>query len=352
VKERLTALKERLLRFGPKVGFPIFYLFSFVLFCSWTFPYERVKERIIASYNAGQRAGGSQQELRIDDIGSSFITGVKLRGIRLVNPPADPAKSPSELKIDQASMRISLFGLLVGNKNVSYKIEGLGGSVDGFYNDHGSQRALEVNLDSVDIGQVTPLVDAIGLPLEGSLSGSVTLEMDPEKPSKTNGAIALEVRDLAVGDGKAKIKGTLALPKLNVGTLTLTGEAKDGTLAVKKLSAGGKDLELVGDGRVMMRESAMESGVDLSVRFKINDVYRAKNDVTKSLFGAPGSNAPALFELADMKIKQSKRADGFYAWHVRGQLGRPDFLPAGTSMPSSPFGGPTPPFGAPRSSGP
>jgi hypothetical protein len=65
------------------------------------------------------------------------------------------------------------------------------------------------------------------------------------------------------------------------------------------------------------------------VRFRINDVYRAKNDITKSLFGAPGSSAPALFELADPKVKQSKRADGFYSWSARGPLGRLEFIPKG-----------------------
>lgn len=63
-----------------------------------------------------------------------------------------------------------------------------------------------------------------------------------------------------------------------------------------------------------------DSLCDATIRFKINDAYRTKSDVTKSLFGAPGSNAPALFELANPKIKQAKRADGFYGWTLRGPL--------------------------------
>ena len=137
------------------------------------------------------------------------------------------------------------------------------------------------------------------------------------------------MKDLAVGDGKAKIKGALALPKLDVGTLTLAAEAKDGTLQITKLVAGGKDVEVQGDGRITMRDGASDSLADAQVRFKVNDGYRNKSDITKSLFGAPGSKAPALFELADPKVKQSKRADGFYAWTLRGPLGRLEFIPAG-----------------------
>ena len=102
---------------------------------------------------------------------------------------------------------------------------------------------------------------------------------------------------------------------------------KDGALKITKLAAGGKDVELQGDGRITMRDSTGESLCDANVRFKINDAYRAKNDITKSLFGAPGSKAPALFELADPKIRQSKRADGYYGFSVRGPLGNPEFLP-------------------------
>ncbi|HEX4627831.1 MAG TPA: hypothetical protein VH137_03495, partial [Gemmatimonadales bacterium] len=108
----------------------------------------------------------------------------------------------------------------------------------------------------------------------------------------------------------------------------------------------GKDLEVQGDGRITMREIATDSLLDLQVRFRINDAYRSKSEVTKSLFGAPGSSAPALFELADPKIKQAKRPDGFYGWSLRGPLSRPDFFPAGGS------GAPMPPlnsaFGLPK----
>src|SRR5439155_3274698 len=47
--------KERIKKFAPWVGFPIFYLFCLVLFASWTFPYDKLKERIVLSYNQQQR---------------------------------------------------------------------------------------------------------------------------------------------------------------------------------------------------------------------------------------------------------------------------------------------------------
>jgi type II secretion system protein N len=351
VKERLILLGKRFL---PKIGYPLVYVFCLILFCSWTFPYAKLKDRIIHGFNAQQRSSGSKDELEIEDMGSSFITGVKMKGVRIAGAPAEPGKTPSEMKIDEVTARISLLPLLIGNRDVSFHAKAFGGSVDGSFDDHGEkEKDFAAKIDSVDVGQLTPLVDAIGLPMEGTVSGSIQIEMPEGKASKANGTVSIETDGLAVGDGKAKLKGALALPRVNVGALTLTGEAKDGVLKISKVSAGGKDVEIQGDGRIQLRESAMESTCDLNVRFKINDAYRTKSDVTKSLFGAPGSNAPALFELADARVKQSKRPDGFYGWRARGMLARLDFTPstAGGAVPSLGAGTPAPTFSPPGAKG-
>jgi type II secretion system protein N len=316
-------VKERLKKIAPKVGFPLFYLFCLLLFASWTFPYERLKERIVVTFNAQQRATNSNQELQIDELTSSWLTGIKAKGVRLITAASEAGKPPTELKIEEARARISLLGLLVGNKDVSFKLSAFGGSVDGSFDDHGKERAVEVNLDGLELGQVDPITAALGIPMEGKLTGLVKLVMPEGKASKANGALTMEIKDVAVGNGKAKLGGALPLPRMNIGTLTFTAEAKDGVFKVTKLAAGGKDLELNGEGRIQMRELATDSLIDMNARFKVNDGYRMKNNDTKALFGEPGSKFPAMFDL-DPKVKQSKRADGYYGWHLKGSLGKPE----------------------------
>ena len=316
-------MKERLKKYAPRVGYPIFYLFCLLVFASWTFPYEKLKERIVVTFNAQQRATNSQQELQIDEMGSSWLTGVKAKGVRLITAPTEPGKPPGELKIDEARARISLLGLLVGNKDVSFKLSAFGGTIDGSFDDHGKDRAVEVNLEGLELGQVEPITQALGVPMEGKLSGTVKLAMPEGKASKANGALAIEIKDVAVGNGKAKLGGALPLPRMNIGVVTFTADAKEGVFKVTKLAAGGRDLELNGEGRIQMRELATDSLIDMNARFKVNDGYRMKNNDTKALFGEPGSKFPAMFDL-DPKVKQSKRPDGFYGWHLRGTLGKPD----------------------------
>ncbi len=325
-------MKERLLKYlkyAPYVGYPLFYLFCLFIFAGITFPYDKVRQRVVASFNADQHATGGQQELRIDEMSGYWLSGVRVRGVTLSTAATEPGKPPSKIQIDEATVRYQILPALIGHSDINFDVYAFGGEASGSYDVHGKDRAFDVTLDSVDMGEIDPIVQAIGIPLQGKLSGTVRLTLPEGKTAKGSGAVSLEATGVTVGDGKAKLKGALALPKIDVGTLSFAADAKEGALKITKLAAGGKDLELQGDGRITMRDSMGESLCDANVRFKINDAYRGKNDITKSLFGAPGSNAPALFELADPKIKQAKRADGFYGWTLRGPLARLDFIPAG-----------------------
>jgi type II secretion system protein N len=348
-------VKERLLKYAkyaPIVGYPLFYVFCLAVFLPLTFPYDKLRDRVVGSFNAEQRATGGQEELQIDEMSGYRLSGARVKGVRLFSLPTEPGKPPGKIEIEEASVRYAILPALIGHSDLSFHVNAFGGEASGSYDLHGNSKSIEVELESIDIGQIDPLVQRLGMPVRGSLGGTVRLEMPDGKASKGSGAVALEIKDVSVGDGKAKLQGAIALPRVEVGTVTITGEAKDGTLKISKLAAGGKDVELQGEGRILMREMATDSSCDAQIRFKINDAYRTKNDMTKSLFGAPGSNIPALFEL-DPKVKQSKRADGFYGWAIRGSLGRPDFSPAGgpgggggPSMPMVPgFGAVAPKLG-------
>jgi type II secretion system protein N len=333
-------VKERLLKYAkyaPLVGYPLFYLLCLAVFAALTFPYDKLRQRVVATFNAEQRANSGQQELQIDEMGGYWLTGVRVRGARLLTAsPAEPNKPPTKLEIDEATVRYSILSALIGNSSVSFDVYAFGGEASGTYDVRGKDKAIDLTLDGVDLSGIDLISQTIGIPVQGKLSGTVRMSLPEGKPTKGSGAVALEATGVTVGDGKAKLKGALALPKIDVGTFSLSADAKEGVLKISKLGAGGKDLELSGEGRITLRESVGDALCDATARFKINDAYRSKSDITKSLFGAPGSNAPALFELADPRIKQSKRADGFYGWTLRGPLSHLDFIPAGGPAGASP----------------
>ncbi len=341
--------RPRLRAVAAIAGYPAFYLFCVFLFTSLTFPYETLKQRIVLTFNAQQRAAGAPQELQIDKLTSSWVTGVKAIGVHLKRPSSDPKSPPVVLSIDEARARISLLPLLIGHHDFTFVLKGFGGEIDGSYEENGKERHVTVNVDAIDVGTIEPLTSALGLPLEGHLSGSVDLDLPEGKATKGTGTVSFEGTDLAVGDGKAKLKGALALPRLTIGALSMAAEAKDGVLKISKLSATGKDLDLGGEGRILMRDIATESICDVQLRFKINDVYRGKTDVTKNLFGAPGSPKGGDVELFVPQMKAAKRPDGFYGFHVRGLLASTGAAPGASSggsvLDSRPGGHLSPAFG-------
>ena len=327
-------LPPRLKRVLVAGAYPAFYLFCLFICAYLTFPYDRLKERLLVEFEAPKPGKTTAQHLEIDSIGPYWLSGVSAKGVRIISPRAPGAEgdlSPSKWSIDEMHVRVSIFQLLIGRLTLWFGGKAYGGTIDGWTRANSEGRVLEVALDNVDIGQIDAIAEfTAGLPLTGTLKGKLAWAIPEQKLAKATGTMALSIADLTAGDGKTKIAGKLALPKLNVGAFELEAEAKEGTLKVDKLATQGQDLDLAGEGKISLRDPFPDSIADLYLRFRFADGYKGKNEMTKSLFGAPGSSAPALFELADPRIRTSKRPDGFYGWHMSGFMKDPRFEPSPT----------------------
>lgn len=314
--------------------YPVFYVMCFLLFAYLTFPFDHLRDRVIVAFAEDQRKSGGDMRLEIDRLSSYWLTGVEAHGVRLLSPPEtkeDGTKGPpSEIVIAEATGRVAILPLLVGNVTIDFSADLLGGSMNGSTTKDGEDRLIDVEIEDMAVGRLNPLVQLIGLPLTGQLSGSLDLSLPEGKLSKSTGSIDMKITDLSVGDGKAKIQDTIALPRMVVGELELSCDIAEGRLNVTKLAAGGYDLDFTGDGKITLRDKFAESQANLYLKFKFSDKYKSKNDKTKALFGVPGSKAPALFEIADPRIRRSKRPDGFYSWRAWGLLRTLRFDPAPT----------------------
>ena len=336
-------LPPRIKRILIAAAYPSFYILCLIVFGYLTFPYDRLKERLLVEFEAPKPGKANADRLEIDSLGPYWLSGVAFKGVRLITrrPPGPEGElPPSKWAIDEGHLRISLMQLLIGRKTVWFGGKAYGGAVDGWARMNSEGLVLEVAAENIDIGQIDAIGDIVsGLPLTGTLKGKLAWVIPEQKLAKATGTVALSIADLTAGDGKTKIAGKLALPKLSVGTFELEAEAKEGALKVEKLGTQGQDLDLVGEGKIALRDPFGDSTADLYLRFRFADGYKGKNEMTKSLFGAPGSSAPALFELADPRIRTSKRPDGFYGWHMVGPMKDPRFEPSPTGGSGSPSPG-------------
>ena len=115
--------------------------------------------------------------------------------------------------------------LLIGNRVTTFGADAFGGTVGGKLEDSESERNIALELDSLDLSEAPFVSDAIGLPAFGKLSGAIELNAPEARLSKAEGNISLKIVELGVGDGKAKIRDTIALPRIDAGDLVL--EARD-----------------------------------------------------------------------------------------------------------------------------
>lgn len=316
---------RQILKWAGYVGF---YFFALLLFAYLTFPYNRLGDRIVAEFNARQ-TGPKPMRLKLGDMSSYWLNGVEAENITLTSPgePDEQGRpgKPKVMKIDSAHASVSLLRLLIGSLRVSFGATAFGGELSGSSANSDEGRQLEVELEDLDLGQAPLFADLVGLPLSGKLSGTIDLLMPEEKLSKADGKLNLKVVGLAAGDGKAKIRDTIALPRLEAGDLTLDAEVKTGNMKLTNISANGPDLKLDSEGTLRLRDVFDTSVLNLNLTFKFQDRYTNKSDITKSLFGS--GSMPGLFDL-DPKMKHAKRPDGSYGWRASGSLAHLNFMPA------------------------
>jgi type II secretion system protein N len=334
-------VKQRLVRILKFLAYPALYMACLMLFFYLTFPWNRLKDRLTGEIAIrAQKPKSMIQRVEIDDLDSYWFTGVEATGVRIYLPPSEDAgadkEKPTEavVKVDELNARLQILPLFLGRVRVKFWAKAFNGEVKGTVPYMASSGPVEVQLEAVDLSYVDVIKDVLGIPIKGIATGKLELTAEGGKFSKASGLLDLAINGVTVGDGKSKIKNQIALPEAKLGDLVIAAEAKDGALKITKFEANGTDIELAGDGKINVREPANSSVADLYVRFKFTDAYRNKSDLTKTLLGAPGSTAPSLFELADTRIKRSKRTDGFYGWHIHGPIGKLKFDPSTTDGPA------------------
>jgi type II secretion system protein N len=332
---------SRLARFARWMLYPAFYLFCLGLFSYFTFPWDHLKTRIEAEFLARQKPkpGEGPTRLVIGSLRPSWGTGVELTDVHLLIAPTPEQRAAAkdadgkeatpkdtDVVIDRARARLKLLPLLLGRVRIDVDVEAFGGTLEGTVPVGTSSGPLELELKDIELAQMALVEHEVGVPLAGRLSGKIELSPSEGKFAKASGSLALTIAELVVADGKKKIKNLITLPPARAGDLTIAATATDGAFKLEQFSATGPHLELVGDGKIVVREPFTDSPLDLLVRFKFTDSYKGLNDTTKSLFGAPG--IPPLIESQEPKMKRAKRTDGFYGWHVHGPLKKLKYDPS------------------------
>lgn len=319
---KLSPAKLKYLRW---VGYVAAYFATFVVLAYVSFPYERLRQYVVSSYNAA--SVGSDSRLEIDSLTWSWrFPGIVAEGVRLVvtPPPAPEGEKPPpprSLEAQEIFVSGSPLALISGAREASFGAHALDGEIYGFVSDSEASRRFDLQLDQVNPGAIPQLATAIGLPISGRLSGSINLEVPEANLSKAEGTVELAAEDLVLGDGKTKIQGLVELPELHMGAFKLKGEVAAGRLKLDECAAQGRDVDLSLVGSLRLRQKFENSIADLDLKFSFSEKYKSQSDLTKALFGQADSKVPGLFDTATSSIL-AKQDDGSYAARLSGPLYR------------------------------
>jgi type II secretion system protein N len=329
-------MKANAKRWVGYLGYPTVYFLMLGFFARCTFPYDQVRDRLVAEFNAKQASSGMR--LEIAEMSGYWLSGIEAEGVKLTRTatadgggtPSAEEQKPKVTVIDELYGSVSLVRLLFGKIAGSFGATIQSGEIEGNFSSSETEQSLAVKLRQVGVGDIPILSDLAGLPLKGTVDGQLEVVLPEKKPGKAEGNVELNITGLAAGDGKAKVLKVIALPELKVGSLKLVATITDGRVKFDTVTAKGPDFEMVMDGSIRLREPVTSSMLDLGMRFSFMDAYKNKNDITKGLFGSAG--VPGLFEM-DEKVRRAKREDGFYGWRVVGTMEKPLFepSPAGTA---------------------
>ncbi|MBL8602568.1 MAG: type II secretion system protein GspN [Myxococcales bacterium] len=377
LKDRLMAMRPWLLRLGL---YPAVFLFFFLTFVYFTFPYDRLAELIVAQVEAPRvsRTTGistpSGLEMSIGRLGPTFLPGLEARDVTVTFlPQAAPGQTvpagarPTVMELDRVKVRLSLLPLLIGHLNASFEIEGMSGTLEGSLSvllnpprpstpgaaaPSPSGRAtpapppalteLQLEIKDINVAQLGPMVQAVGLPLNGRMSGNVNLTIPDGNVAQVGGAVTLAVDRLMVGDGHAQFMiprmGGVTIEQIRAGRLELNIVARNGALVFERTASHSPEFDLAIDGSVNLRPNTADSTLSLGIRFRLTDVYRNKSE-----------QAGRILSVMDMvpDLRRARRPDGMMAFRCSGTLARgPTCLPAGGNMNANgaaPAGGGFPP---------
>jgi type II secretion system protein N len=267
-----------------------FFVLVFMLSAYLTFPYDRLRDLITAS--ASSSVAGTTQHLQIGELIPLGFSGVRLSDVEFVREPPVATDASTVVRVSELSLRVSLWGLLFGQKKADVDAKIGRGTLSAAYTQSTGVQTIQADLVAVDVAELG-LGSFVGLPLKGKASGKVDLTLPTEVP-KSTGTVKLEIKGLHIGDGKAKVKvpamaGTgLTLDEIDAGKLELGVQVQDGIATLTRLTTDGRDLKLSGKGTIRLVDPIKRSRPDLNVDLTFSDAYKSKSDRAKAMFDIIG----------------------------------------------------------------
>ena len=293
-------LHERHRRILRWLGYPLLALVVFSFTLQLTFPYDRVKDKVIELLS-------EQYDVQIVSASPTIVPGgMVLDTILLKSRPSQAGEEPTMIAIDRLTVDVGLLALLLGRVNVDFVAEMGEGEIVGDITVSPSELAVEIGTEALELESIPGLRDALGLPMKGGLDAQLVVTLPEQRWDLAEGSVTLACPGCVVGDGKSKIKPKapsnprrtsffaaegLTVPALNLGALEGKISIIGGKGVIDRFSASSVDGDLAIHGTVEFGREFGESRFGQAcMKFRLSDQLKqreAEFGNVPSLMGAP-----------------------------------------------------------------
>jgi type II secretion system protein N len=279
---RRAQLRDKTLLAGLYTSF---FGLVFLIALYWTFPYDRLRDYVVAKLSTDDAI--ATRTVEIGELEPVGIGGLRISDLEITQLAKKPDAQPATLHLSSVSADLSLWSLLIGNKKLTLSAKAGGGTLDGKYLQTSDTQHIEAELNGFDIGALG-VGSFMGLPIKGKATGTIDVLVAADV-IKSTGSVKLDVKNLKVGDGKAKIRppglGTgLTLDEIDAGKLALAIDLHDGVANITRFATDGRDLKMSGKGSIHLSDPLKRSRPDLDLYLTFSDVYNNNRDRTKAMF--------------------------------------------------------------------
>jgi type II secretion system protein N len=301
--------KKRLIAVGL---YTVFGAFCLLVSLYWTFPATALGQRL--SHEIARQTQGAWH-VTFGRVSTYRLSGILAEDITLKRDI--PVDSPLSLQLEAVHARLRLTPLLLARTSFDIGMPwGQNGALGVRLMPHSSTAstlpagAAEGYFDTVDLATPPILAKLAGLPFGGVVDGDYAVDSDGNV-RKVVGNATLRIARLSVGPGSV---AGFTLPQVDLGTVEMTWEVKDGRAKLTNFKQTGGSLALKVQATIDLAAPLAASRGDFCVQFRAEPAFLNANPKMRT-----------VLQLAEVQLK--KDAEGFLHLPMSGPLTQPVMHP-------------------------
>ncbi|HEY0709817.1 MAG TPA: type II secretion system protein GspN [Polyangia bacterium] len=283
----------------------VVFVVSFIL----AFPYDRIKDQVIA------RGAAQGYDVRVESAGPVFGVGVAMDNITVRSRPT-PGTKASVFEIDSARVHVSPLAQLLGTLAFDVALETMGGQIDADVAIEKKRAVNKVTARDLAMSDMPGVRQAINLPLAGTLNLDLDLVSPNQRNAEANGSLNWKWAGMVLGDGKEKLKIAgnplmaegISLPRVRFGDFGGRVVFQKGVGKLQGVGARSQDAEVKIEGEVRLADPPTSTYLDLYITFKFSDALLKSADKLQ-----------LMLQFAE---SAGKRSDGFFGFRISGTPAR------------------------------